>query len=129
MSTDIMRACVLLSQNSSTVFYGLVPLKSDKYSRCSDLDRSEFFENSHFLKKSKDSFFNDFLVISKNIKYMTLCWHIKWYLSWMGALEYVSCINLTSALGYVSHTNQITAMRYACTNQSVTVLSLMPITS
>ena len=54
---------------------------------------------------------------------MTLCWHIKWYLSWMGALEYVSCINLTSALGYVSHTNQITAMRYACTNQSVTILS------
>ena len=36
--------------------------------------------------------------------------------------------NLTSALGYVSHTNQITAMRYAYTNQSVTVLSLMPIT-
>ena len=38
--------------------------------------------------------------------------------------------NLTSALGYVlSHTNQITAMRYAYTNQSVTILSLMPITS
>ena len=37
--------------------------------------------------------------------------------------------NLTSALGYVSHTNHNTAMRYACTNQSVTVLSLMPITS
>ena len=37
--------------------------------------------------------------------------------------------NLTSALGYVSHTNQITAMMFAFTNQSVTVLSLMPITS
>ena len=41
----------------------------------------------------------------------------------------VSYINLTSALGYVSHTNHITAMRFAFTNQSVTVLSLMPITS
>ena len=53
---------------------------------------------------------------------MTLCWHIKWYLPWMGALGYVSYINLTSALGYVSHTNQITAMRYACTNQSVSIV-------
>ena len=43
-------------------------------------------------------------------------WHIKWYLSWMGTLGYVSLINLTSAVGYVSHANQITAMRYACTN-------------
>ena len=30
-------------------------------------------------------------------------WHIKRYLSWMGALGYVSRINLTSAVGYVSH--------------------------
>ena len=37
--------------------------------------------------------------------------------------------NLTPALGYVSHTNHITVMRFAFTNQSVTVLSLMPITS
>ena len=42
----------------------------------------------------------------------------------MGTLGYVSCINLTCTSGYVSHTNQITAMRYACTNQSVTILSL-----
>ena len=46
-----------------------------------------------------------------------------------GIKVYVSYINLTSALGYVSHTNHITAMRFAFTNQSVTVLSLMPITS
>ena len=60
---------------------------------------------------------------------MTLYWRIKWYLPWMGALGYVSYINLTSALGYVSHTNHITAMRFAFTNQSVTVFSLMSITS
>ena len=60
---------------------------------------------------------------------MTLYWRIEWYLPWMGALGYVSYINLTSALGCISHTNHITAMRFAFTNQSVTVLSLMPITS
>ena len=80
-------------------------------------------------KRVKIHFLMIFELLAKNLKYMTLCWRVKWYLSLMDALGYVFRINLTSSLGYVSHTNQITAMRYACTDQSVTVLSFKPITS
>ena len=50
-------------------------------------------------KRVKIHFLMIFELLAKNLKYMTLCWRVKWYLSLMDALGYVSRINLTSALG------------------------------
>ena len=73
-----------------------------------------FFLKIHISwKRVKIHFLIIFELLAKNLKYMTLCWRVKWYLSLMDALEYVSRIRVCFS-HQSDHSNEVCLHRSEC---------------